>query len=212
VDVGLRERGGEVEREFEPVGRAATVDDIDAVTSCLASAFYDDPLWGFWTFPDEQSRSRDLVPFMRFWTACSLRHSWLRMTDGCEAVTLWTPPGEIYVTPEGQPTMDALLDDLFGRRTPEIQALFDQFEQHMPEGDYYHLEWWATHRDHAGRGLGTALVRDNLARVDALHMPSYLESTNPANLPRYEALGFRRLGEFAPPGGPVITTMWRDAR
>jgi hypothetical protein len=48
--------------------------------------------------------------------------------------------------------------------------------------------------------------------VDAEHMPSYLESTNPVNLPRYEALGFRAIGEFAPPGGPTITTMWREAR
>jgi hypothetical protein len=139
--VGCARIEGEVDREFEHVGRAATLDDIDAVTSCLTSAFYDDPLWGYWTFPDEQSRSRDLVPFMRFWATCSLRHPWLRMTDGCEAVALWTPPGEVYVTPEEQPTMDALLDDLFGR----------------------------------------------------------------------EALGFRRLGDFAPPGGPVITTMWREA-
>jgi hypothetical protein len=43
-------------------------------------------------------------------------------------------------------------------------------------------------------------------------MPAYLESTNPANLSRYEALGFARIGEFGPDGGPLITTMWREAR
>ena len=42
-------------------------------------------------------------------------------------------------------------------------------------------------------------------------MPAHLESTNPANLPRYEALGFRRMAEFNPEGGPVIRTMWRNA-
>ena len=197
---------------IEHVGRSATVEDIDAVASCLASAFYDDPLWGQWTFPDEESRPRDLLPFMRFWATCSLRHPWLRMTDGCEAVAVWTPPGEIYVTPEEEPAMAALLDELFGSRAPEIHAVFDQFEQHLPEGHYYHLEWWATHRDHAGRGLGTALINDNLAHIDSEHAPSYLESTNPANLPRYESLGFRPLAEFGPSGGPVITTMWREAR
>jgi GNAT superfamily N-acetyltransferase len=77
---------------------------------------------------------------------------------------------------------------------------------------FYHLEWWATRRDRAGRGFGSALIRENLARVDAEHLPSYLESTNPVNLPRYEALGFRRVGEFAPPDGPTVTTMWREAR
>jgi GNAT superfamily N-acetyltransferase len=202
-----------VAREVEHVGRAATADDIDAVAACLASAFFDDPLWGQWTFPDEQARSRDLVPFMRFWATCSLRHPWLRVTGGCEAVAIWTPPGEIYVTPEEEPAMASLLERLFGERAPELHALFDQFEEHLPEGDYYHLEWWATHRDHTGLGIGTSLLRDNLARVDALHMPSYLESTNPANLARYESHGFLPQDEFAPArGGPVITTMWREAR
>ena len=54
--------------------------------------------------------------------------------------------------------------------------------------------------------------KEELARIDAEHMPAYLESTNPANLPRYEALGFNRRDEFAPASGPVITTMWREAR
>ena len=70
---------------------------------------------------------------------------------------------------------------------------------------------WATHRDHAGLGLGTRLIRENLAEIDARSLPAFLESTNPANLPRYEGLGFVRRSEFGPPGGPVITTMWRNA-
>jgi ribosomal protein S18 acetylase RimI-like enzyme len=69
-----------------------------------------------------------------------------------------------------------------------------------------------THRDHAGARLGTRLLEDSLARIDVERMPAYLESTNPANLRRYEALGFMPAGEFGPTGGPVITTMWREAR
>ncbi len=194
------------------VGRAATRDDLDAVAACLASAFYDDPLWGIWSFPDEQSRSVGLQPFMRLWAACGMHHPWLRMTAGGEAVTVWTLPGEIYVTPEEELELEALVDHLFGERAPAFQALFEQFDENLPEGDYYHLEWWATHRDHAGRGLGSALLHEDLARIDAEHMPSYLESTNPANLSRYERLGFHPIGEFGPPGGPVITKMWRDTR
>ena len=198
---------------MKQLGGAATVDDIDVVASCLASAFFDDPLWGHWTFPDETTRANDLVPFMRFWATCGVRHHpWLRTTAGGEAIAVWTPPGVLAVTPEEELTMNALLDELFGPRARDLHAVFAQFEEHLPDGDYYHLEWWATHRDHAGRGIGGALLRDNLARIDATHMPSYLESTNPANLARYESYGFQALREFAPPGGPVITTMWRDAR
>ena len=44
----------------------------------------------------------------------------------------------------------------------------------------------------------------------AVQMLDALVSTMRFN-PR-KALGFERRSEFAPPGGPVITTMWRNAR
>ena len=50
--------------ETQGVGRAATVADLPLVAACLASAFYEDPLWGHWTFPDESRRRRHLLPFM----------------------------------------------------------------------------------------------------------------------------------------------------
>src|SRR5947199_85301 len=99
-----------------------------------------------------------------------------------------------------------------GRRASEIHALWERFAENEPDGRYYHLEWWATRRDRRGEGLGTRLLREDLERVDADRLPAYLESTNPANIPRYEALGFRAMGEFAAPAGPTITTMWREAR
>ena len=71
--------------------------------------------------------------------------------------------------------------------------------EHHPKEPHYYLSLWATHPDHTGRGVGTALIRDDLERLDAEEMPAYLESTNPANLPRYEALGFDRRGELRTP-------------
>ena len=191
------------------LGRAATVEDVPAVAECLASAFYDDPLWGRWSFPDVENRTRDLLQFMTLMAERALS-VWTDMTVATESITVWTPPGASYGSAKEKRIANAF-NDLFGARASAIHALFDQLEVHTPQGHFYHLEWWATHRDHAGRGLGTALLRENLARVDAEHLPSYLESTNPANLHRYEALGFRPVDGFAPPGGPTVTTMWRDA-
>ncbi len=195
------------------MSRAATMDDVPAVAACLASAFFDDPLWGHWTFPDESSRARRLDVFMQFWAETAVRDPWVRMTDACEAVAVWHPPGEPELTPAQQELVGPLLDELCGDRAGELRALFDQFDEHHPRDEpHYYLGWWATHRDHAGRGFGTGLMRENLAQIDAAGFPAFLESTNPVNLPRYEALGFERGGEFGPPGGPVITTMWRNAR
>ena len=182
------------------------------MAACLASAFFDDPLWGHWTFPDESTRASQMPEYMRFWASTAVRDPWVRITDGCEAVAVWHPPGEPELTPEQEEDLWPLMDMWFGERVGELRALFDQFEEHHPQEEpHFYLGWWATHRDHAGRGLGTALIRENLAEIDAAGFPAYLESTNPVNLPRYEALGFERRAQFGPPGGPVITTMWREA-
>jgi GNAT superfamily N-acetyltransferase len=198
--------------EPQAVGRAAAIQDLPIVAACLASAFYEDPLWGHWTFPDESRRRHDLLPFMTLMAQLAVDEGWTAVTPGGESVTVWTPPGASYGTPESESLMAEVFGRLFGARAPAIRELFEQFDEHTPAGRFYHLEWWATHRTHAGHGFGSALLRENLTRVDAEHLPSYLESTNPVNLPRYEALGFRSIGEFAPPGGPTVTTMWREPR
>jgi GNAT superfamily N-acetyltransferase len=192
------------------VGRPATAEDVTAVATCLASGFHEDPLWGPWAFPEESSRARPLYELMRFWVSAGVRYEWVRMTDKAEAVAVWIPPAEPELSPDQEAAFAVLVDDLFGERADELRALFELFGEHHPEEPHFYLSLWATHREHAGRGLGSALIRDNLARIDAERMPAYLESTNPANLPRDEGLGFRPEAEFGPANGPVITTMWRE--
>ena len=57
------------------------------------------------------------------------------------------------------------------------------------------------------------LLAENLARIDELGMPAYLESSNPKNVARYERLGFERIGEFTTPDASrAVATMWREPR
>jgi hypothetical protein len=59
--------------------------------------------------------------------------------------------------------------------------------------------------------FGMNLMAEDLASIDAEGMPAYLESSNPANLGRYESLGFSAMGEFKLPDDvATVTTMWRD--
>jgi ribosomal protein S18 acetylase RimI-like enzyme len=182
------------------------------VAACLASAFYADPVWGLWAFPDERDRERRLFELMRAFVAAGVRHPWVRVAERYEAAIVWVPPGEPEMTAEEGLAFDRGLDALAGARAPELRRLFERFEECHPHGQpHYYLSLWGAHRDHAGRGFGGELMRESLALIDGERMPAYLESTNPANIPRYEALGFRSHGRFGPEGGPVITTMWREA-
>jgi ribosomal protein S18 acetylase RimI-like enzyme len=62
------------------------------------------------------------------------------------------------------------------------------------------------------RGLGSALVREGLARADRDFRPCYVETCDERNLAFYRRHGFRVLGS-APlgPGGPAGWALRRDA-
>jgi len=78
---------------------------------------------------------------------------------------------------------------------------------------HYYLSLLGTHDDFREKGLGMALLAENLSLVDEEHLPFYLESTNPGNLPRYGSMGFNKVGGFTlPAGGPTVDTMWREAK
>jgi GNAT superfamily N-acetyltransferase len=199
--------------EFATRGRVAGPDDVDAVAACLASAFYADPVWGLWAFPDERDRERRLFELMRAFVAAGVRHPWVRMTSRCEAAIVWVPPGESEMTAEEELVFDDGLDALAEARAPEFRRLFELFEECHPQDEpHYYLSLWGAQRDHARRGFGGALMRESLALIDGERMSAYLESTNPANIPRYESLGFQARDSFGPEGGPTITTMWRAGR
>ena len=157
-------------------------------------------------------RAARLPRLLGFWAEAAISRPWVRVTGDIEAVAVWIPPGVAELTDEQEVRFEALVEQLFEDRAEELNELFGQFDPHHPsEEPHYYLSLLGTHRDHTGQAIGTALLRECLAQIDAEGMPAYLESTNPANLPRYEALGFRPRSEFGPPGGPVITTMWRAA-
>jgi GNAT superfamily N-acetyltransferase len=195
------------------IGRAGTLGELDAIGRCLTGAFFDDPVWGRWAFPAASSRAGGLPLLLGFWAEAAIGRPWVRVTGQIEAAAVWIPPGVAELTDRQEVQFGELVEQLFGDRAGELNELFSQFDAHHPGDEpHYYLSLLGTHRDHTGRGIGTALLEECLAEIDAEGMPAYLESTNPTNLARYEALGFRRRSEFGPPGGPVITTMWRAAR
>ncbi len=64
-----------------------------------------------------------------------------------------------------------------------------------------------------GRGIGGGLLRAGLARVDAAHLPCYLESTKQSSVPLYRHFGFECLPMMPLPSGcPPIWPMWRAAK
>jgi ribosomal protein S18 acetylase RimI-like enzyme len=191
--------------------RVATEADLDGLTATLAAAFEADPLWGQWAFSDLE----ELTVWWRFHVVTALRYSCVWVRGDYAAVSVWIPPGGTEYTEEDEERIGPLVARLAGPRAGDIMDLLDRFDASHPDGPpHYHLTLLGTHPDFRGRGLGMGLLAENLASLgDAEGAPSFLESTNPANIPRYERLGFRPVGEFSTPDGErTVTTMWRDVQ
>ncbi|QNE46066.1 GNAT family N-acetyltransferase [Glaciihabitans sp. INWT7] len=195
-----------------PTVRIATAADLDGMVRTLTSAFLRDPLWGP-SFPDDAHRVEQMSAFWRLFATSALRYPWSFVTEECASLSIWLPPGGEDLTEDEARGYDAFLVDLVGAEAAHrIGVVSAQFEELRPTEPHYYLNFLATHDDHRGHGLGMALLRQNLDRVDALGAAAYLESTNPANNARYRRVGFEPRGAFTTATGHVVTTMWRSAR
>ncbi len=194
-------------------GRVARTDDTRQLVTTLAEAFFLDPVWS-WAFDDPSRRRAGHEAWFTLIVHSALPHQWVWTTPGYEAVSVWVPPGHRELSVDDEALLGPMLDEALGPRASLVWEIFDRFEAAHPHTqDHFYLSLLGTHTAHRGSGLGMGLLADNLALLDALGMPAYLESTNPANLPRYESVGFAIHGTFdLPDGGPTVTTMWREPR
>lgn len=190
--------------------RIANAGDIDGVTATLTGAFEADPLWG-WAFPGNREA---LAALWRLLIASALRYPWVWVADDYAAASVWIPPGGIELTEQEESSLEPMLNEHLGGRAGEVLDLFARLDANHPtEPPHYYLSLLGTHPDHRGKGLGMALLADNLAAIDSQRMPAYLESSNSANDSRYERHGFVRRGRLTRPDGQQqVSTMWREPR
>ena len=183
--------------------------DAATVVDVIAEAFLNDPTWS-WAVPDPAARRR----WWTHWIDGALRYPWTLRTEGFETVSVWIPPSGTELSADGEQRLPGLLQELVGSRASEVAELLRRFDEAHPRDEpHYYLSLLGTRDEHRGRGLGMALLEENLARTDAQRMPTYLESSNPGNNHRYESVGFVSVVSFQAPGdGPIVTGMWRQSR
>ena len=191
--------------------RPVTEADAEQVTELLALAFFDDPTWS-WAFPDPSARLEHQRAWWGLLVHSAVPYGWSWITDDGGAAAIWIPAGRPELTPEDEAKVEPLFRDRVGAHADDVLTLLGRFEaSHPRQTPHYYLSLLGTHPDHRGQGKGMALLAANLAQLDELGMPAYLESSNRANDHRYERHGFVQVGEFAAPGGePTLACMWRE--
>lgn len=198
--------------DVRPARRA----DVGELSRMLSRAFYDDPS-ARWEVPDDTVRKKKLH---HLWTAL-IRHHHLAgggvevvVSEGkIAAASVWDPPGRWQYKRHEELLALPRLFWAFGTDLSRSNAFVEATHQQHPAEYHWYLAIVGSEPALRGKGFGYALMRSRLDRCDAEHLPAYLESTNPTNVPYYERFGFELTGEIAlPHGGPTLWPMWRPAR
>ncbi len=193
------------------VERVAEAGETLGIAETLAEAFFADPVWG-WAFSDPVRRKAQHVAWFRILIDGAIEHRWVWTTPAHEAVSVWLPPGCPELNEADEQRLEIMLEEMMGERAQLVREVFACFAaSHPSDRDHFYLSVLGTHPQHRGVRMGMDLLAANLAAIDALRMPAYLESTNPRNIGRYESVGFEVHGTFdLPDNGPTVTTMWRE--
>jgi ribosomal protein S18 acetylase RimI-like enzyme len=202
------------QRDGSQAVRTARRDEAAVLGEVLADAFAEDPVFA-WLIPP-QVRGRD-GRLRTFFT--SMSRGYLRLGKPCyvtsdaSAAALWAKPGA-WSMPLSQILLEAAPSGLAFRRRL-LHALGTQLQIERLHATHSQPHWYLAYlgarHDRQGQGLGSQLLREVLAPLDADGVPAYLESSNERNLPLYERNGFRVVGELQALGdGPTIWRMWRE--
>jgi ribosomal protein S18 acetylase RimI-like enzyme len=91
-------------------------------------------------------------------------------------------------------------------------SVLEQMDAAHPKDLHWYLPWLGVDCAHQGNGLGSELLEQCLVRVDADHVPAFLETPNARTVPFYERHGFRVTSVSQAGACRPVTSMLRAAQ
>jgi len=181
------------------------------IRTLLARAYLEDPLT-VWIFPDEDRRLHGSAAWLGPAVERYLARGRVAAIDEDgtpAAVALFRLPGDVLATADDVlPTASGMLQAVVGAAWAAQVAEgfgFAREQAPPPETPHAYLNFLAVGPGKQRRGHGGKLLERVKAQAAEVGVPLRLETTNPVNLPFYEAHGLRvrsevRLG----PSGPLM--------
>jgi GNAT superfamily N-acetyltransferase len=189
--------------------RIASVDNSDEarVIATLVSAFIADPVER-WLFPEPLQYLTDFATFVAAFGGAGFASGTVFRLGDFAAVAIWIPPG---AEPDGASIVAALSQSVPSEKQADAFAVLEQMDAAHPKDPHWYLPWLGVDSGRQGTGLGAALLRHGLARVDGDHLPAFLETPNPRTVPFYERHGFVVSSVSQAGACPPVTSMRRPA-
>lgn len=183
-----------------------------SITTMLAEAFFDDPMFRY-IIPDDNERRRVLPRIFQLNLAYACRFGEVYATPQDAGAALWIPPGFAEITPWRmlQVGMFAAPFQINWRTLSKLMAVTEVMERmhkRMAPERHWYLSQIGVAPARQRQGMGGQLLAPMLARIDAAHLPCYLETTKAENVRLYERFGFVVVEEQASVrGGPGVWAM-----
>jgi ribosomal protein S18 acetylase RimI-like enzyme len=186
----------------------APTSDSDRAIATMVTAFSSDPFVR-WMLPEPNQYLTYFAAAVRLFAGAAFEAGSAFRSADFMAVALWLPPGvHSDAEPLGVLMQTAIHEDV----QADAFAVLEQMGMSHPEEDHWYLPMIGVDPARQGMGYGSALLDTSLASCDEAHLPAYLESTSPRNIPLYERYGFKLTGEIQIGGSPPIWPMLREAR
>jgi ribosomal protein S18 acetylase RimI-like enzyme len=174
----------------------------------IGLAFSTDPA-ARWTYPDPYQYLAHFPSIVRAFGGKAFAHRTGYHVCNFAGAALWLPPG---VQPDEEALAAVLRGSVAAERQPTVFAVFEQIGRYHPREPHWYLPLIGVDPVQQRQGHGSALLQYTLRRCDRDHVPAYLESTNPANIPLYERHGSRVLATLQVGSSPPIFPMLRAAQ
>jgi ribosomal protein S18 acetylase RimI-like enzyme len=185
-----------------PDVRPARANETQTVASVLTDAFVDEAGLNYWL---RQGQAKAAVR-RRFFNAAvgdvihKQRELWLAEAGGAPAgAAIWLKPGDhaFAFTPMQRLFTTPLFISIAGfEGMKRAQDLGGALNAQHPKEPHAHLVFLGVAPSAQGRGVGSAILKQTLAPLDATGVTAYLECTTARNAALYERHGFVVTGEF----------------
>jgi len=193
--------------------RRARAADVPGIADAMAAAFEPDPIasW-FWHRPGRREYIRGWYELVAGEHYVEHGEVFVAEEDGeIAGCSMWSPPGAWRFPPRVDVRAARYALPRLGLRAPIATVAMRRIERAHPEAGHWYLSELGVRPQSQGRGLGSKLMFEMLARCDRDRSPTYLESSTERSRALYERHGFRTTEVLhMPRGGPPLWLMWRD--
>ena len=189
--------------------RVLESNEIGKVGAMMTVAFSGDPFMR-WMYPEPDAFIKHFPKFVEAFAGGAFDQNAAFVDEGFGGACMWFPPGT-EVNEEG--LRQLAIATIAPERLGQMGEIFQQMEEYHVDEEVWYLPMIGVDARFQGRGIGALLMNSVLAKTDEMGIPTYLESSNPANIPFYKRLGYEAIGKIQlSDDSPLLTPMYRASR